>query len=301
MRNNPPHVWLFTDGKPGHQNQLRGLADRLTTHIGAECHWLKVGRPGPSLWQLWRGNNPAPHLPEPDLMIAAGSATQTHLLAATRALSCPAVVLMRPNFPYQWLDGAIVPAHDKPPARPDILTTQGVLNAVVPVQQVPQTHAGLILLGGPSHHYRWDSAAVVAQVQQISRTQPGWHWTVADSRRTPEDVFQTLAALNDSSLTLVSHHTTAPDWLPARLVTSSKIWVSPDSVSMVYEALTSGVPTGILRLAPASTGRVVAGIDALVNAGQLQQFGEPAAERPHMPLWEAERAALWLIDRFSLR
>jgi uncharacterized protein len=298
VSNYPPCVWLFTDAKPGHQNQLRGLAARLSVHTHARCHWLTVAAPGPNFWRMWRGVNPAPDLPKPDMLIAAGSATHRHLLAAKRALSCPAVVLMRPNFPYRWLDAALVPAHDRPPSRTNVLVTRGVLNAITPVAQVADTRAGLVLLGGPSQHYHWDTDSVVAQLVQLCTQAPDWRWTVADSRRTPKELLPGLAALGLANLSTVPHASTNAEWLPAQLASSGQIWVSPDSVSMVYEALTSGVPTGILNLQPCGRGRVVGGIQELVETGQLQRFGEPVRSAEVAPLWEADRAALWLQARF---
>lgn len=298
MSNNPPCVWLLTDAKPGHQNQLRGLAARLSVHSSAACHWVTVANSTASLWRIWRGLNPAPHLPKPDMLIAAGSATHRHLLAAKRALACHAVVLMRPSFPYRWLDAALVPAHDRPPSRTNVLVTRGVLNAITPVAQVTDTRTGLVLIGGPSQHYQWDTNGVIAQVAQLCAQAPDWQWTVADSRRTPEDLLPALAALGLPNLTTVPHSATNAAWLPTQLASSGRIWVSPDSVSMVYEALTSGVPTGILNLQPCGRGRVVRGIQELVETGQLQRFGEPASPAEAAPLWEADRAARWLVARF---
>ena len=37
-----PVVWLLTDNKPGHRNQLRGLAERLQARAGAHGVWINA-------------------------------------------------------------------------------------------------------------------------------------------------------------------------------------------------------------------------------------------------------------------
>lgn len=293
----PKIVWLLTDNKPGHLNQLRGLAACLQRRAGVRCEFLVVGR-RPTLWQCWRGADMFGATTRPDLILAAGSGTQAALLASKRHFGCPAVLLMKPNFPYSWLDGAIVPAHDRPPIRPDVLVTEGVLNAVTPIARPVSAKHGLILIGGPSKHFGWDNPRLAGQVKQLAMETPDWRWTLSDSRRTPPDFLASLAGL--PNLICLSHTDTGPDWLPQAMADSARIWVSPDSVSMVYEALTAGVPTGVLDLPDPGSGRVVRGLRALIDSGRLVSFDQRqriGAEQCQ-PLWEADRAARWLLDRF---
>lgn len=293
----PRIVWLLTDNKPGHLNQLRGLAARLQQLAGVRCEFLTVTR-RPTLWQCWRGAPLFAGAPRPDLILAAGAGTQLALLASKRHFGCPAVLLMKPNFPYGWLDGAIVPAHDRPPARPDLLVTEGVLNAVVPVAQLRTEKRGLMLIGGPSRHFGWSSPQLAEQIRQLVTETPDWHWCLSDSRRTPPDFLPALSGL--ANLECLRHTDTGPGWLPAAMAGSARIWVSPDSVSMVYEALTAGVPTGVLDLPGASGGRVVLGLRQLIDSGRLVTFAhrQGIGAVAHQPLWEADRAARWLLQRF---
>lgn len=295
-------IWLLTDDKPGHRNQLRGLGDRLTALSGRSCRWISTVGRRPSLWQCWRGANLAPELAAPALVIAAGSATQRALLATRRHFGCPAVLLMKPNFPYGWIDAAIVPAHDNPPARPNVLATRGVLNAVTPNVSPPQGQRGLMLIGGASKHFGWDQNALLGQIETLCREAPDWHWTLTDSRRTPPGLLAALAARRPPNLELVAHAETSPDWLPAQLRGSRRAWVTPDSVSMVYEALTAGVPTGLFALPDAGRGRVVGGLRQLERDRLVTTFAQRAnlGALPPPRLWEAERAARWLMQRFSL-
>lgn len=300
MSTRPPVIWLFTDRKPGHLNQLRGLAQRLQVHVRAECHFVDVTQHRIGLFDCWRGRNLGADLPKPDLLVAAGSGTQRALLASKRFFAKPAVLLMRPNFPYAWLDAAIVPEHDNPPKRDNVLVTRGVLNAVQPAFKRASDAAALLLIGGRSAHYGWDEVSLSHQIQQLCADR-NISWVLSDSRRTPAHFISQLAALKIPNLTCVSHTDTAPNWLSEQLAGSAAVWVTPDSVSMVYEALTSGAPTGLLSLPDGRPGRINSGIKKLLDEGRLVRFDD--RHKIHNPshgstLWEADRAATWLIARY---
>ncbi|BFM13741.1 hypothetical protein R50072_38940 [Simiduia litorea] len=301
MSKKPPIVWLLTDQKPGHLNQLRGLAQQLEAKVSAQSHVIDITSTALSFYSVWRGVNLAPRLPVPDMVIAAGSGTQRALLATKRCFAKPSVLLMRPNFPYAWLDAAIVPAHDNPPLRANILVTQGVLNAVQPSAERSEACAGAILIGGPSKHYGWDDAGLVAQVKTLCEESHHRTWVLSDSRRTPEHFLSLLADQNIVNLTCFSYRETEAQWLSETLALSSPVWVTPDSVSMVYEALTSGAATGLFALPGGRPGRVTQGLDKLVSANRLVSF----ANRQRIStvaaadgFCEAERAAAWLVERF---
>lgn len=290
-------IWLITDGKPGHLNQLRGLGRRLTHYTGYEC--IEVPVPNAGGWRWLLGTNPCPGYPAPVMAIAAGSRTQTCLLAAKRHFGCPAVVLMRPNLPYRWFDAAIVPAHDQPPGMSHVLATLGVINDIEPQPPGERLEHMLLLIGGHSHHYGWDSDALVQQIGLLISEHPSVNFVLSDSRRTPPDFLTALAPIAGARLQLLSHTQTPPGWLARAMADADAIWVTPDSVSMVYEAITSGRPTGIFDLPEKGAGRVTRGIAALCEHGRLRRF-----DQRHLPtdgtelLWEADRAARWLVSRF---
>src|SRR5690554_7665681 len=110
-----PVIWLITDNKPGHRNQLRGLAGRLRALTGAKLYWLNAADYPVPLWRALLGLAPTTDkaLPQPDLIVAAGSGTHRLLLALRRFHQARTLVLMKPAFPLNWVDGAIIPAHDR--------------------------------------------------------------------------------------------------------------------------------------------------------------------------------------------
>ncbi|WP_157678126.1 mitochondrial fission ELM1 family protein [Oleiphilus messinensis] len=308
------NVWMITDGKPGHQNQLRGLGSALANSVETEITWLHV-RDYPLKWRALISRkalslNLTPDQSGlPDIVIGAGHATHKLVLSLKRQCQSFTVLLMKPSLPYRLFDACIVPAHDSPPNRPQVLKTLGVLNTITPrTEQADhaQNTPGLMLIGGESKHYHWDTTEIVAQISEILQQDPEQNWMLTNSRRTPEDFLETLsAALNEQQqLTVIPHTETPPEWMKENLVRSNPVWVTPDSVSMVYEALTSGAQTGIFKLKEKKHGRIVRGLEKLVDDNKLITFEDwhrhHEMPRYQGPFFEAGRAADWLLERYRI-
>ncbi|MDC0663095.1 mitochondrial fission ELM1 family protein [Marinobacter sp. SS21] len=298
-----PVVWLLTDNKPGHRNQLQGLANRLRVLAGASIHWLEAKRHPVSLLRALMGLPPKLDgtLPAPNLILAAGTGTHRLLLSLRRLRRCRTTVLMRPSFPLAWVDAAIIPRHDNPRPSHHVLPTDGVLNAITPLSRLTDKPEALILIGGPSRHFDWTNNVVVDQILHLMQQHPDWRWTLSGSRRTPAELMERLQSLESPKVTVIDHRRCGKDWLASQLAQSRAVWVTPDSGSMVFEAVTSGVPTGLFELVPSPHSRIAAGIATLLEDGRVALWSDQAGVMDQGSLltprlWEADRAANWLID-----
>ncbi|GAB6042105.1 ELM1/GtrOC1 family putative glycosyltransferase [Endothiovibrio diazotrophicus] len=291
-------VWRLTDGRRGHENQTLGLVEALARRHPLSVHDLPVpGRLRAFGW-WWAGRFPAgAALPDPDLILAAGHRSHPALLAARRARGGRAVVLMRPSLPCRWFDLCLVPEHDDPPRRANVVATRGTLNRIRPGDK--REGSGLILVGGPSRHHHWTGEALAEQITELVVARPEVRWTVADSRRTPQGFRALLAGL---PVAWVGHGDVGADWFPAALAAAPLVWVSEDSVNMVYEALSAGAAVGVFGLPRRGDGRVARGLDRLLADGLVTDFGrwrrghEPQAMS--RPLDEAARCAQWIEERW---
>lgn len=300
-----PVVWLLTDNKPGHRNQLKGLGNRLRVLTGASVAEIDATEMSIPLWRALLGIAPTmgKTLGAPRLIIAAGSRTHRLLLSLRRRRNAKTVVLMKPGFPIGWVDAAIIPEHDAVSPDRHILITEGAINAVTPLARITDKPEGLILIGGPSPHFDWDDDVVLGQVSQLMGWYPEWRWTISGSRRTPQPLLEYLQNLAGPKVTVVEPERTHASWLAHQLAASRAAWVTPDSISMTCEAATSGVPTGIFELAPRRNSRVARGIASLSEKGYVARWSDHAAvmmgklPESHR-LWEADRAARWLIKHF---
>ena len=293
-------IWRLMDGKPGHMNQSAGLAAALSRRTPVRQFDLNAPAAVSSLssW-LQRQFPPAQDLPAPDLILAAGHATHLPALAARRARGGRLVVLMRPSLPLRWFDLCLIPQHDEPPLCENVLLTRGALNTVQPGGP-HDADLGLFLVGGPSAAYAWDDDAMLNQIRDVLDRQPGVRFRLTTSRRTPATLFPRLAALGD--LDLVPWQDTKPGWVAQQLAAAGQVWVSEDSVSMIYEALTSGARVGLLAVPRIRTGRVALGVEQLAGAGQVVRLRDWLGGTPLPPpaasFDEAGRCADAILGRW---
>jgi uncharacterized protein len=296
----PVVVWAFTDGKAGHENQTRGLLAALARRQAVDARWVNV----PAYASLLSGIVtrrflPGAGLPPPDLLIGAGHRTHLPLLAARRAHGGRTVVLMKPSLPRAWFDLCVLPEHDGITGA-NVLTTRGALNPVEAGRK--NARAGLILIGGPSRHHGWNENDILRQVETIVVRESDSGWTLTTSRRTPSSTTARLCALTFSNLTVVPMAETGPGWLPERLASAAQVWVTEDSVSMVYEALTANAATGVLGVPAKRASRVARGIVALTREGLVTDFADWQRGRklapPAAPFNEAARVAAWIGEKW---
>ena len=289
-------VWRFSDGKAGHDSQSLGLVDALKRRTRIDPYDIPV-RPGAGLdWMLGRFSAGS-LLPDPWLIIGAGHSTHLPMLSARRARGGKACVLMSPDLPKSLFDLCVIPEHDRPGPAANILVTSGSLNRMQPVYETG-SNRGLLLIGGPSRHFRWDHRQVAEQIARVIRYSPVREWILTTSRRTPpgfaEHIRQIIVNRN-LKLTIMSCRDTSDQWLALQLSRSCCTWVTEDSVSMVYEALTAGVPVGLLSVTPRRQDRIVTGVQALVSSRNVTRFCDWSAghllPRPIQVFDEANRAA----------
>jgi mitochondrial fission protein ELM1 len=294
-------VRILADGRPGHQNQSIGLAEALARRTGAQVETVNLD-PAASLWSRVKAAR-ADGERRPELIVAAGHRTHVPLLMAARRFSARSIVIMRPSLPACWFDLCLVPRHDlagKRPA-PNTVATWGALNRL-PEERAPKTSTGMVLIGGASAHHEWEALGLAEAVREVVTAGPTLGWTVADSRRTPADFLSTLQA-EGIRADCVSHAQTGPGWLPSRLAEASEVWVTEDSASMVFEALTAGARVGLLPL-PARSGesRIVRSMDDLVSSGVVARYSSWRSGGRRLPepsrLHEAVRCAELVLARF---
>jgi len=290
-------VWRFVDGKAGHDAQSRGLVTALQEKCAVSVFDIQVDKNSSGfLHWLSCSYRPGKHLPSPGLLLGAGHATHWHLLAARRYRGGRAILLMKPSLPVSWFDLCLVPEHDTISPAANVVTTRGVLNSLR-AGGVHDADTGLILLGGPSRHFRWLDGDILSQLERLVRKRPLKRWLLTTSPRTPRSLVQMLAGRPEFEC--IPYSPADRDWLADRLAEAGETWVTEDSVSMIYEALTAGTRVGLLKVKRGRPNRVTAGIDAMVKDGWVGAPGhlQPAGG-PDRPLNEAQRCADWINEHW---
>lgn len=297
-------IWVLSDSKPGHVNQSMGLAKAIAARTGADIETIELS--GKGLIDKCKTVRHQPGKTPPDLIIAAGHATHLALLVAARRYNAVSVVCMMPSLPTWLFSLCVVPRHDLNADRklvpPHILPTIGAMHGIRPQPDV-QKEQTLILIGGPSKEYGWNPHLLKELLVDYIEPHTEGDIVLTTSRRTPEG-FARLLSEGGTKIRIVPVEETAPGWVAEQLARSRAVWVTEDSVSMVYEALGSGSPVGIIPM-PRELGnrsRVAYGLSLLLQEKRVVHLDEWIKTRrfyeQEEPLLEADRAADFIINRF---
>lgn len=297
----PVILWQIRDGKRGHQSQSTGLIEALRRRTPLSVYQVTAPPLVQALASCLTGKTPwAGDLPAPLVAVGAGHATHAALLAAGRAYRARTVVLMRPSLPLSWFDYCLAPAHDDPPARDNVIITSGAINPM----QAGRDHdpeRGLILVGGPSRHYRMETQALLSRIRQVLARPSPRYWTLSNSPRTPAQLNRELIGLQAAGVEVALWDSCAPGRLADALARARDVWVTEDSVSMIYEALTAGCRVGVLPLPRKSASRLHRAIDRLLEQGFVCSHNgrDSGAEltAPPRTLDEANRCAGLLLEK----
>ena len=289
-------VWCVTDNKPGHLSQLRGLVRALSQRRELAVQWID--------YRDRIRRRTAPGGGRPDLIIAAGHSTHLPALSLKRRFGGKLVAIMKPSLPRWLFDLCIIPEHDGVRPSRRVVTTLGALNDIEPAPD-PQRNQGLILVGGNARHYQWSDARMIEQLHELERALPGHRWTLTTSRRTPASFVESAAGLQDDHFAVIPFEQTDREWLLGMYRDCGVIWVTEDSASMVYEALSAGAQVGVLSVPRRGEGRVSRGLDQLCASGRvttLDQVKSLGTMPPAgAPLSEAARVAEYLDDCLQTR
>ena len=270
-------IAVISDGKPGHENQSLGTAERVpNSNVILLRHKLReglkegllraqVGLSGGRIvhprallryaFQESEINRLVAHSPR--AVIAAGTPSASLCILAGRLTGAKTCVCMRPSMlPLGMFDLAIVPAHDNPPDEPNILRTLAAPNRVSPENLAKEADrwwdelpAGdrivSWIIGGPSASARFDETHVLGGLLEtlVWARQHGWQVWLSTARRTPVSLEEGIAkiARGYPALTwMLLWHRDQRNPLYAMFARSRLAIVTSDSVSMIAEAASAG-------------------------------------------------------------
>ena len=293
------HIVYVSDGKAGHRSQALGLFKAIQRQSSETVSFEEISIDDLAIFPLLAGlfRRSIPQLQTtPDFIFGVGSHTQLRVFLLGKIYpQAKTVILMKPNYPFAWFDYSVIPEHDGISASDRVIVTQGALNPIVNEQR-HQMGRILIALGGSSKRHQWNEDKVFASIEHIVKQHPNNEIIITTSRRTPE---QFVERLNTYPFLPHVHffpvEQTPQGWIFEEMQQAEAVWVTEDSVSMIYEALTAGCRVGVIAMDRTKQDRITTSVDGLLGKGiiseslLLAQLPEPNAFK------EAERVATYLL------
>jgi len=308
----PLIVTPFFDGRPGHEKQTRGILRALheLTAIRETPPRIVATSAGATAvdWLRYLLGLPTPPLPQqniPHLLIGTGSRTHIPMLLTRRQTSGKVVTCMTPDYLVRnKIDLCFIPRHDQPMVAENVFVTFGSPNTAIDENR-HEPDQGLILVGGiDTKSHRWDTAATMGQIETVIAGSQASRWTVSSSPRTPDSMIHRLDTFckEKSNTAFFQASDTPPGWIEETYATHDAVWVTADSVSMVYEALTAGCRVGILPIHwKRKTNKFQLGIDLLRENRRVVTYEDwltGASLGEARPLDEAGRCAAEILQRW---
>ncbi len=243
------------DGSPGHEKQTEGIIRALGTYIAVDVTRLKIKKTILSdiiAWVkvlvglCWKTGK----IENIDFVIGTGTHTHPHVIKMGCAGEAKKIICMSPaGFLIKMFDLCFVPNHDRPKPGKNVFLTIGPPNISVD-KHLHKNDSGLILIGGVDEKsHVWDSDKICGHVEEIiSSESVNLNWTISSSPRTPEEMENKISrfAAGRENVSFFRFADTQKGWVEKQYDTSGIVWVTADSMSMVYEALTAGCTTCII-------------------------------------------------------
>ncbi len=294
------HIVYVSDGKAGHRSQAVGLYKAIQRNSTQSVSFQEISiaqLPIVSLCAGMLAHRIDAVSQTPDYIIGVGSHTQLRVLLLGKVFpQAKTVILMKPNFPFSWFDHVIIPEHDGVAELGNVILSKGALNPIINEQRHHPNRI-LIALGGSSKRHQWDNEKVLHAVQQIAEQNPQAEIILTTSRRTPADF---LDLLNEQpfagQLQIFPVEQTPQGWIFEEMQQAEAVWVTEDSVSMIYEALTAGCRVGVIQIDRLKQDRIVKSVDALLEKNIVSKQFEIAQLAENTPFEEAQRVALKLLQ-----
>ena len=269
------HIVYVSDGKAGHRSQAVGLYKAMQRQSNIEVTFQEISiqeLPIFSLLKAILARRFGLFEKKPDYIFGVGSHTQARVLLLGRVYpKAKTVIMMKPNFPVNWFDYAIIPQHDGVKESMHVITTQGALNPIVNENR-HQPNRILIALGGNSKRHQWNDEKVLSSIQRLVENNVHATFILTTSRRTPDTFLETLVQQNFYlKLQIFPVEHTPQGWVFEEMQKAEAVWVTEDSVSMIFEALTAGCQVGIIEIDRLKSDRITQLLDQLLSNDLLDK------------------------------
>ena len=284
----PIRVWALLGPHRGDNNQVLALAEALGFPFEEKwLHYNQLRRLQPALLGATLKSVAADARGQlegepPDLTISTGhrSVPVVRALKKRSGGKMRAVHLGYPRLAPKHFD-LVVPTPEYPvPDAPNVIRVPFALSphAARQVDRADRTMLEaypsprrLFLIGGPTLYWELPAGRILRAVKRLIRD-AGWSGgsvLVVGSPRTPARLLTDVAeVIKNASPPALLAPIEGPPAYAALVEAADEIYVTADSVAMVADAVNTGKPVGIVRIAKSRLGRMATGLSDLLRPGK---------------------------------
>ena len=232
-------ICWFKDSKIGHEKQVHAILDNLALTQDLLIEEIYISNP---VWLelfLYLLKIKPKQDSIPDIIIGAGSKTTIPMLRHKIHSKTKVISVMKPQFFESKFDLIVAPRHDYEVVPDNVFTYIG---SIAKVNINPELEdIGLIIVGGINKHFDFDEDYLISQIDFIISLFSDINWIVFNSRRTPKSFNERIE--ENTSIEKFIDVTKNFEPLNDYLSKAKFKFVTPDSVNMIFESLSSSGET----------------------------------------------------------
>lgn len=331
-------LWV-KDGKPGHEKQVKILLEELSKTLEIKVHEFNCPEKGhlSRIWQTMElygkkykhlakfanenrrvklNNLERDAILEKDIeiVIGAGSRAQLEMLRFKEYFEykqikkLKIISVLSPSIHKGYFDVICAPEHDnyKFHSKNNVILYKGALAKVSNV--APIENIGFLGIGGKNKHYVFNENKLLKQIEYLITLYPNKEWNLFTSRRTPKKIIKELNKLSNDYPNLFVGKGNIDEIIENA---SIKV-VTQDSVSMVFECLSTKGSTYVFNMKYYKKNKIVKLMNSLLEnqqvgyidyspmAGGLKKIKIINRNEHYDVFAEVEKVAYALIKKLSL-
>ena len=263
-------ICWFKDSKIGHEKQVHAILDNLALTQDLLIEEIYISNP---VWLelfLYLLKIKPKQDSIPDIIIGAGSKTTIPMLRYKIESKTKVISVMKPQFFESKFDLIVAPRHDYKVVPDNVFTYFG---SIAKVNINPELeNIGLIVIGGVNKHYNFDDDYLISQINFVISLFPNISWIVFNSRRTPNSFNERIKQHTSIGKFIDVNENFEP--LNDYLLKAKFKFVTPDSVNMIFESLSSSGETYLFDMHSPRENKITKLIDEVKSnkyAGFLEE------------------------------
>lgn len=262
-------IWWFKDSKIGHEKQVRAILNNLSLSEDFEIEEVSVKNPVWFELLLYLLNIRPKKVAVGDIFIGAGSKTSIPMLRYRADKAIKVISVMKPQFFQKEFDLIVAPKHDYQSVPNNVFTYMGSIADVKVNEDLKDM--GLIIIGGINKHFEFSNENLLSQINFASALYPKLDWIIFNSRRTPKK----FNSLIKKSLDIEKFVDINENFEPLdNYISKAKVkFVTPDSVNMIFESLSSSGDTFLFEMKRFKNNKITMLIDE-IKANKFVGFFE---------------------------
>ena len=263
-------ICWFKDSKIGHEKQVLAILDNLALTQDLLIEERYISNPVWLELLLYLLKIKPKQDSIPDIIIGAGSTTTIPMLRYKIDNKTKVISVMKPQFFESKFDLIVAPRHDYKMVPNNVFTYIGSLSKVNINPKLD--NIGLIIIGGVNKHFNFDDDYLISQIDFVISLFPDTSWIIFNSRRTPKSFNEKIEqnASIDKFVDVNKDFEPLDDYLPK----AKFKFVTPDSVNMIFESLSSSGETYLFDMHSPRENKITKLIDEVKKnkyAGYLEE------------------------------